>query len=332
MKNSNKPWQKLPIIKNQLDKVNKCIHETIQTPYPELQEALTQMADNGGKYLRPSLLILCAKIANGSKDVSEQIIKLASSIEILHMASLIHDDIIDDSDERRGQVSIQTRFGKDVAVYAGDLLFTNFFDLILATVNEHHYMVENAKAMRQILYGELGQMAERFNIEQNFDNYLTNVRGKTAALFRLAAEEGAHFSGGEDKATKAMADFGENLGIAFQMVDDILDYTGGSKLNKPILVDLATGVYSLPVLLALRDSELAPKIKPILDKKSQMTTNDIQEIQRLILNSSIIDKSRETAKKYTDKALNSLASLPVPVSPERKMLEKLTQKLLSRTM
>ncbi|WP_251717769.1 polyprenyl synthetase family protein [Lactobacillus agrestimuris] len=330
MKNLNKPWQKLPIIKNQLDKVNKCIHETIQTPYPELQEALTQMADNGGKYLRPSLLILCAKIANGSKDVSEQIIKLASSIEILHMACLIHDDIIDDSDERRGQVSIQTRFGKDVAVYAGDLLFTNFFDLILATVNEHHYMVENAKAMRQILYGELGQMAERFNIKQTFEQYIEHVSGKTAALFSLAAEEGAYFSSGNEEIVTALTNFGHNLGIAFQIVDDILDYNGGKNLNKPILEDLATGVYSLPLLLALHDEDLAKKIKPILAKKYEMTTDDMEEVQNLILNSSIIDQSRQIAKDYTDKAISSLDI--VQTCPEKTILVKMTKKLLTRTM
>ncbi|GAA3635041.1 polyprenyl synthetase family protein [Lactobacillus hamsteri] len=328
--NIEKTWQKFPLIKEPLEKVNQCIEETIQTPYSDLQAALLEMANNGGKYLRPSLLILSAKIASQKKEVSPRIIKLASSIEILHMASLIHDDIIDDSNERRGKISIQARFGKDIAVYAGDLLFTNFFDLILDTVSSHQYMVKNAHAMRKILDGELGQMAERFNINQTFDNYLANVRGKTAALFRLAAEEGAYFAEGDDKTIKIMADFGENLGIAFQMIDDILDYTGSKKLNKPILEDLATGVYSLPLLLALQDGNLSTELIPILNKKYQITIDDIQKIQKIILNSSIINLSRNIAKTYTHDALDNLAQLPA--SPEKNMLEKLTKQLLNRSM
>lgn len=188
--NNSQPWQKYPLIRKPLEEVNQLIQATIRTPYSDLQDALLEMASNGGKYLRPSLLILSAQIASKKETVSKQIIQLASSIEILHMASLIHDDIIDDSDERRGKISIQARFGKDTAVYAGDLLFTHFFDLILNAISEQDYMIKNAHTMHHLLAGELGQMAERFNLSQDFNDYLTNVKGKTAALFRLAAEEG----------------------------------------------------------------------------------------------------------------------------------------------
>lgn len=329
MKNSQ-AWKKYPLIHDQLEKVNQCILKTIQTPYSDLQDALAQMADNGGKYLRPSLLILSAQIASGKQEVSDRIIKLASSIEVLHMASLIHDDIIDDSDERRGQVSIQARFGKDTAVYAGDLLFTHFFDLMLQTVDEHHYMVENAHTMRQILNGELGQMADRFNLKQTLDDYLANVKVKTAALFRLAAEEGAHFAKHDEKITRAMASFGENLGIAFQMIDDILDYAGGKKLNKPTLEDLATGVYSLPLLLALSKNDLRKQLLPLLNHRRQMTADEMEQIQNIILNSSVIEQSRALARKYSDQALANLDEVPngAPV----KLLRKLTKTLINRTV
>lgn len=321
-------WQKYPLISDELNQVNQLILKTIQTPYSDLQSALREMANNGGKYLRPSLLILSAQIASGKNKVSDQIIKLAASIEILHMASLIHDDVIDDSNERRGAVSIQARFGKDTAVYAGDLLFTHFFDLLLDSVPEHQYLVENAKTMRAILNGELGQMAERFDARQTLALYLQNVKGKTAALFRLAAEEGAHFAGQDETIANAMASFGENLGIAFQMVDDILDYAGGQQLNKPTLEDLATGVYSLPLLLALEDEQLKSKLMPLLAKKRQLTADEIAEIQKIILNSSIISDCRALAKKYTDCALAELAKLPA--SPAVKLLAKITNNLVNR--
>ena len=262
--------------------------------------------------------------------VSKQIIQLASSIEILHMASLIHDDIIDDSDERRGKISIQARFGKDTAVYAGDLLFTHFFDLILNAISEQDYMIKNAHTMHHLLAGELGQMAERFNLSQDFNDYLTNVKGKTAALFRLAAEEGSHFGNGDEQTTQALASFGENLGIAFQIVDDILDYTGGKHLNKPTLEDLTTGVYSLPLLLALSKKELREQLVPLLEKKRQMSKNDIEQIQKILLNSSVIEETHALAEQYTNRALANLAQLPQTNATV--LLKKMTRKLVNRTL
>ncbi|WP_308555077.1 polyprenyl synthetase family protein [uncultured Lactobacillus sp.] len=324
--NDSKPWKKYPLISKELEKVNQLIQDSIKTPYSSLQDALLQMADNGGKYLRPSLLLLSAHAVGKS---NEKTIKLASSIEILHMATLIHDDIIDDSDKRRGNVSVQAAFGKDVAVYSGDLLFTVFFDLMLDATNEHEYLVRNAQTMRKILNGELGQMAERFNLDQTFDDYLNDVKGKTAALFRLAAEEGCHFAGGSTAQCNALANFGENLGIAFQIVDDILDYSGGKKLNKPTLEDLATGVYSLPLLLALQKSNLKSELLPLLKKKRQMSLTDMQEVQKIILNSTIIDDSRSLAHQYAQKAIDCLSTFES--NPAISLLKKLPTKLLTRS-
>ena len=122
-------WQQYPLVKDDLQIVNQLIAKKIEVNDPKLKSALLQMANNGGKYLRPALLLLFSK-ENAPTTADERLLKLAASIEVLHTATLIHDDIIDDSPKRRGQVSIQSAFGKDIAVYAGDLLFTVFFDLI----------------------------------------------------------------------------------------------------------------------------------------------------------------------------------------------------------
>ncbi|AEG39855.1 polyprenyl synthetase family protein [Lactobacillus kefiranofaciens] len=323
--NNSKPWKKYPLIDTELQAVNELIQQTIKTPHPSLQSALLTMADNGGKYLRPSLLLLAARAVG---KVDEQTIKLGASIEILHMATLIHDDIIDDSDKRRGAVSIQAAFGKDVAVYTGDLLFTDFFDLMLGAINEHDYFVRNAQTMRQILNGELGQMGQRFNLKQTLNSYISDVRGKTAALFRLAAEEGAHFAGGNHAQTMALANFAENLGIAFQIVDDLLDYNGGAQMNKPTLEDLATGVYSLPLLLALDKPNLKQQLLPLLNKKRQMTLTNMQAVQRIIVNSSVISKSQDLAKQYVHQAVDCLNILKP--NPAVRLLKQLPNKLLTR--
>ncbi|TSO26865.1 polyprenyl synthetase family protein [Lactobacillus sp. LL6] len=324
---NNKEYRKYPLIAKELDLVNDCINQTIQTKHRSLQEALLTMANNGGKYLRPSLLILSTKATEGK--ITDKIIKLASAIEILHMATLIHDDIIDDSNKRRGAISIQAQFGKDTAVYAGDLLFTNFFDLMLQTTNEHEYLVENATTMRAILNGELGQMNERFNNKQKIDDYINNVKGKTAALFKLATKEGAYF-GGQNQFAQIMANFGENLGVAFQIIDDILDYTGSQKMNKPVLEDLTTGVYSLPLLFALQDEDLHQELTSILNKKYQMTKIDIEHIQRIILNSNAINQSRSLAQSYSLAAIDNLTQLPQ--NSATKLLTKMTKEMLSRKM
>lgn len=191
-------------------------------------------------------------------------------------------------------------------------------------------MIKNAHTMHHLLAGELGQMAERFNLSQDFNDYLTNVKGKTAALFRLAAEEGSHFGNGDEQTTQALASFGENLGIAFQIVDDILDYTGGKHLNKPTLEDLTTGVYSLPILLALSKKELREQLVPLLEKKRQMSKNDIEQIQKILLNSSVIEETHALAEQYTNRALANLAQLPQTNATV--LLKKMTRKLVNRTL
>lgn len=183
--------------------------------------------------------------------------------------------------------------------------------------------------MSHILNGELGQMTERFNLEQTFTDYLNDIKGKTAALFRLAAEEGAHFAGGNAEQSTALANFGENLGIAFQIVDDLLDYTGSAKLNKPTLEDLATGVYSLPLLLALDQPELKTKLLPILNKKHQMSVSDMQLIQEILVNSAVIEKSRKLAQEYVQKAVDCLDIFQN--NSATTLLKKMPQQLLKRS-
>lgn len=325
----NNNWQTYPLISTQLKAVNQCIQERIDCQNADLHTALVTMANNGGKYLRPALLLLVSRMFTTDSQDDERLVKLAASIEVLHMATLIHDDIIDDSPERRGTVSIQARFGKDTAVYAGDLLFTIFFDLLLEAIPSSAYLRVNAQAMRQILDGELGQMGQRFNLQQTLADYLANVKGKTAALFKLAAQEGAHFAGGTAEQVTSAAAFGQQLGIAFQMLDDILDYTGGKELNKPVLEDLATGVYSLPVLLALQDPASAAQVKPLLAKGRQLTATDIQRVQQYVIAGGAVKKSRQLASQFTQGALTDLTKLPA--TKARRLLQHMTSQLLKRT-
>ena len=282
------------------------------------------MAQQGGKFLRPAFLLLFAGLHEHS--VTEQQLKAAASIEILHMATLIHDDIIDDAPKRRGHASLQAAFGKDVAVYAGDYLFTVFFDLITETVANTRFLTVNARIMKRILNGELGQMGDRFKLDQSLLGYLRNVNGKTAALFSLAAEEGAFLGGATQKEIQLAKRIGQNIGIAFQILDDILDYTG-HHLNKPILKDLATGVYSLPLLLVLPTHQA--ELTPYLTQQAQMTPADIKAVQQIVKQAGGVQAAQTLAAKFTAKAEAELAQLPPSAS--RRALQKIIEQLLKRT-
>ena len=153
-----------PAINNALGKVNQTINDRITIKNPQLHDALQQMASNGGKYLRPAFFLLFANINHQTADEQERLIKIASSLEVLHMATLIHDDIIDDSPKRRGAVSVQAAFGKDTAVYTGDFLFTIFFDLLVETMTGSPYLTRNARTKRKILTGECGQVGNPLDL------------------------------------------------------------------------------------------------------------------------------------------------------------------------
>lgn len=316
-----------PLLRGPMTAVAAMMEQRIQVPGDQLTSALQEMASRGGKFLRPALFWLFASLngqpASGDHD---RLVKIATSLEVLHLATLIHDDVIDDSATRRGQVAIQARFGKDVAVYSGDYLFTVFFDLLTATMIDSPYLQVNAHTMHRILTGELGQMADRFVLDQTIMSYLRNVNGKTAALFSLAASEGAHFGGSSRRTVARAKRIGQNIGISFQILDDILDYDRPEELNKPVLVDLTTGVYSLPLLLALRaDSR---NLSALLQKGRALTPTDLQKIRQLVIDLGGLAQARQVATRFTTKALDGLSQLPA--GPARQLLIRVTDQLLKR--
>lgn len=320
-------WKNYPQLATQLDAVKALLQQRIHTDNAAIQSALQTFATSGGKLLRPAFFCLFANCANQREPQDERIIKLASSLEVLHMATLIHDDVIDDAPKRRGQVSIQSRFGKDVAVYAGDLLFTVFFDLIIEARLDHELLAVNAQTMRNILNGELNQLNLRYTVDQTAGDYFTSIHGKTAALFELACYEGALTGGGNPALCQTAQQIGRNIGMTFQILDDILDYSApAAKLNKPVLEDLASGVFSLPVILATKANPTA--LKPLLAKGKQLTEADMHEIQTLVQQSGGLTQAQAIARSYTSEALTLIKTLPHG-TPQR-ALTKLTKELLKR--
>lgn len=321
-------WQQYPIIESRLRDVRERIEQRVQISNTDIQSAIVSLNRAGGKYLRPAFFYLFTGFGSTPRVRQEQLVDIAASLEILHMATLIHDDIIDDSPLRRGAISVQAQYGKDVAVYTGDFLFTVFFELTIEAMGGSPYLAVNAQAMKKILMGELDQMYLRFNQQQSIDNYLQSCAGKTAELFRLACEEGAYFSGADEDTVVRAGRIGKHIGLAFQILDDILDYTAKpGVLNKPVLEDLATGVYTLPLLAAYEGH--AEAFKPLLDKRQNITPQDIKQVAKLVQQYHGVDIARERARAFTQLALDDLEQLPD--IPARRDALKLTQQLLHRT-
>lgn len=302
-------WKMFPELEHSLTETCELIEQKLHVRNKEIEAALVALARSGGKLLRPAFFFIFAQIGDKKKQDSQQLIKIAASLEILHMATLIHDDIIDDSPLRRGTVTIQAQYGKDIAVYTGDLLFTEFFTLLAEAMNGSPFLQVNATAMKRLLLGELDQMETRFNKEMTIHDYLRSINGKTAELFSLSCLEGAHFGHSSKEVERLAKRIGRHIGIAFQVYDDILDYTADSEtLKKPALEDLAQGVYTLPLLFARLNAPEA--FADYLDKKTAITLEETAEVANLVNQHHGVTQAQEFAKKVTSKALADIHKLP----------------------
>ncbi|GMA48117.1 polyprenyl synthetase family protein [Tetragenococcus muriaticus] len=320
-------WNDYPTIQNKLQAVCSLIEDQLEVRNKEIQETLIEFANSGGKYLRPAYFLFFTELGESSKQNQKQLTQIAASIEILHMATLIHDDIIDDSPLRRGNTTVQSRYGKDIAVYAGDLLFTQFFDLLTQSMNGSPYLEINATSMKRLLLGELDQMHSRFNRQETVEDYLSSINGKTAELFWLACIQGAHFGKTSEEIESLSGEIGRDIGLAFQIYDDILDYTAKQHvLQKPILEDLAQGVYTLPLILA--NQEHPEVFAPYLDKEKDLSLEDAQQVAKLVVTYDGVKKAKEFAHSYTERALQKIAQLPECQAKDG--ITRLTKQLLQR--
>lgn len=318
-------WQKFPVIADQLDDLRTYLLGLIDLSNKPIQSKIVELLSAGGKLLRPGYFYLFAEL--GNTDNQTQLRAGAASIELLHVATLIHDDVVDESPLRRNVVTIHTQYGKKNAVYAGDFLFTLYFNQIIKAANDLDDVASNAQVMHDILNGELNQMQLNYKFDVTIDEYLHEIDGKTAKLFELACVQGARLSGCDAEIMTLATKIGHNIGIAYQIQDDILDYAGNKHhTQKPILEDVAEGVYSLPLILALQTEQKL--LKPYLKKKQKMTKTDILAVQKIVLESGGVTKAQQLSAEYTNEALALIHQLPAGQSQE--ILTQLTSSLLTR--
>jgi octaprenyl-diphosphate synthase len=286
------------------------------TDNPLITEAVRRMLAAGGKRLRPRLLLLAAT-AVGSDPRDH--LTLAAYMELIHVATLIHDDVVDRADTRRGVNATAIDFGNRISVLAGDYLFAWIFRNVTAAYPPPIPHILSA-TLAEICDGEVLQLQALGNLDLTPDAYVDIVRLKTAALFAASAECGAIAGGGAAEEVRALREFGLNYGIAFQMLDDLLDLTGNeTELGKPVGNDLSERKVTIPVVLAARTGDL--RVRAALEgfyDDPQAAGSQLEATVATIVAAGVVPRTREAIAGYVERAKMSLA--PLGAGPTRSTL------------
>ena len=276
----------------------------------------------GGKRIRPALALLVFRAAGGQDPADT--IDVGAAIELIHSATLLHDDILDSGTIRRGKPSPYAQFGLNPTLVGGDFLFAKAFSV--AGRFDAKVVGWAADACVQLCEGEMLQNRHRRNLEVGLEDYLTIARCKTASLFRQASRIGAHFAGMTEADVDTLAKFGDEIGIGFQMVDDLLDVVGPeSVIGKPVGSDLREGAPALPTVLALAE---LPQVASVFSSQNP-SQKQVNEALSALRHSGILDRVRGMARERIQSALDCLDTLPE--STYRAALEQVTLELLDRT-
>jgi heptaprenyl diphosphate synthase len=284
--------------------IEQSLEETVQAESPLLRNASMHLLQAGGKRIRPVFVLLSAKF--GSYDISE-IKKVAVALELIHMASLVHDDVIDDAELRRGKPTIKAKWDNRTAMYTGDYIFAKSLEVMTQIERpEAHEIL--AKTIVEVCVGEIEQIKDKYRFEQNLRDYLLRIKRKTALLIAASCQLGAVAAGVDESIHKKLYRFGYYVGMSFQITDDILDFTGTEKeLGKPAGGDLLQGNITLPVLFAMEDEEIRREIVKV---DETMDRKEIEKVISLIKNSGAIERSFAVSNQYLSKALAVLDTLP----------------------
>jgi len=307
-----------------LARVEERLKSRCKVGSPYLSELLEySLRANGGKRLRPMLTLLSGKFYHYNLDL---LLPMATAVEIMHTATLIHDDAIDKSAVRRGRTTVYKLWGEEKAVLLGDYLFAEAGSLTASTQNLRAIKLF-AETLKAISSGELNQSFNAFNLKQSRADYIQRVVQKTAALFVLSTESGAALSQSPEEAIQVLVEYGYNLGIAFQIVDDVLDFVATEKeLGKPVGADLVQGTLTLPAMFLLEKYPGNNPVREWFEKRDN--PEDIRRAIEMVRDSSIPKECYQVAAEYSARACRNLNQLPP--NPAREILLNLADYLLNR--
>ncbi|MBZ5202274.1 heptaprenyl diphosphate synthase component II [Planomicrobium chinense] len=303
-------------LKPELDMIEKELEQAVDSESLLLNDASLHLLQAGGKRIRPVFVLLAGKFGNYNIDVMKQV---AVPLELIHMASLVHDDVIDDSETRRGKPTVKAEWNNSVAMYTGDFILARALEYIseIDSPKLHHIL---SKTMIEVCRGEIIQIEDKYKLDQNLRDYLRRIKRKTALLISSSCELGALVSGTDEKTAAHLRRFGYFIGMSFQIIDDILDFTStDEELGKPAGSDFIQGNITLPILCARKNPEVYSLLKNSLGK--ELTESERLGIVKTIRDSPAIDEAKAISERYLQKALQELAYLPK--SPANKTMRKI---------
>ena len=292
-------------IRKELDLVEEDIRKSVYSEQNLLTDICMHVIGAGGKRIRPGIALLSYKAVGGPQ--APNIIGIAAAFELIHSATLIHDDINDSGEIRRGQVAAYKKYGVQKALIAGDFLFVRSFRL--GGFWNQKVVEIISDACTATAESEILQNAWEFDPHTPLDQYLRIIEGKTAMPMEAAARVGAYLGNGTEEQIDAMGNYGLNIGMAFQIIDDMLDIDGDVKdLGKPRGIDFTDGKPTLPLMVAMKDKRIGPRLEKMFIKR-QKTKPEIEEALELVMQTDALKESRKKAREYGDRAIFHLSKV-----------------------
>ena len=296
------------LLASDLEAVNGEILARMESPVQLIPDLAGHLVNAGGKRIRPMLTLAAARVFDYSGDDH---IKLAAAVELIHGATLLHDDVVDGSSLRRGARTANVIWGNKESVLVGDFVFSRAFELMVAA-GDLRVLQVLSRASGVIAEGEVLQLTTQKNVETSFETYIDVVEAKTAALFAGAAHAGAIIAGAATRVEEALRDYGRYLGVAYQLIDDALDYAGShNDLGKNVGDDFREGKMTLPVVYAVaraREDEKSFWRRVIAE--GRQSEGDFEKAVTLMKRDNALADTIACARKYTDRALNELGKAP----------------------
>jgi geranylgeranyl pyrophosphate synthase len=325
---ANKLVNKWYLIKENMDLVEEQLKLVLESSVPEIKTVGDYVVRGKGKRIRPALFLLAAQ-RNG-QDLSS-FSGIAVALELLHTASLLHDDVIDQAEIRRGKETVHLRWNNKIAVLSGDFILSQVFKILVE--NKHWQLMDIVVNMTQKLAeGEVEQAFTNIDSQDLEQHYFSWIGKKSASFFAGCCEAGSLLGGDDPDQQKVWSSFGYNLGIAFQLVDDLLDYTGSDRLTgKPLYGDLRNRVMTLPLIRAI--NEIHGKDKITLDsflRDDSCDSETLSSAAEIVCRSSGIEYTRNKAEYYAEMAIRDVQRLKQISSEKRTILEDITRELMSR--
>jgi geranylgeranyl pyrophosphate synthase len=300
------PLLTLASIDQDLERIEREIHAAVQTPDPYLTEIASHLIVAGGKRLRPVVSIAAAQV--GGTAASDDVVRGGVACELVHLGSLYHDDVIDESDTRRGVETVNAKWGNLQAILAGDFLLSKASEIAASLGTEVAALL--ARTIGGLCRGEIEQLRHAYDVGRTEDSYLSSIDGKTATLFGSAARIGGIVGGLDRVVIETLTRWGTAFGMVFQMADDILDITGTSeRLGKPAGHDMVEGVYTLPVLRTLSmDHGVGAELEELLGKP--LDTAERDKALAVVRANDGVEAAAATARQYVADAEQACDELP----------------------